>query len=474
MKHSIALVRAALRGAALAGLLGTAVGISPSAQAAPAVLSDPNLIADVAEKVTPSVVSVYTTTRVAESPFAGDPFFEDFFGRRGRERSGQSLGSGVVVSAKGYVLTNNHVVANSTDVKVALNDGRELPATVVGTDPKSDVAVLRLKGNVGKLKPIAIGDSSKLRLGEIVLAVGNPFGIGQSVTMGIVSAKGRSNMPNARIADYEDFIQTDAAINPGNSGGALVNLRGELVGINTAILSKTGGYQGIGLAIPTNMARPIMDSLIAKGKVVRGWLGVSIQDLTRELSDSLKLGADRGVLVNSVVAGSPAARAGLRRGDVVVRVGNATTDSATHLRNAVASLAVGKPIKVEFIREGKHQTVDVVLAEQPVDGEAVAEQGGGARGSQVKLGLRVAPLDKAMRQKLEVPRDIASGVVVTDVARGGVGDQIGLQAGDVIVQLNRTDIKSARQLDDEYRKAKGKLALLLFRDGATVYVVVSK
>jgi len=440
------------------------VGLSsPSAQAAPAVLSDPNVIADVAEKVTPSVVSVYTTTKVAESTFDGDPFFEDFFGRRGRERSGQSLGSGVVVSAKGYVLTNNHVVANGTDIKVALNDGRELPATVVGTDPKADVAVLKLKGNVGKLKAIEFGDSGKLRLGEIVLAIGNPFGVGQTVTMGIISAKGRQNLG---IVDIEDFIQTDAAINPGNSGGALVNLKGQLVGINTAILSRTGGYQGIGLAIPTNMARPIMDSLISKGKVVRGWLGVSIAERENE----------HGVKVQTVVSGSPAARAGIKPGDVLLRVGERQTDDIGHLRNAVAAYEVGRTVKVELVRGGKHQTLDVVLSEQPENAERLAESSGGLSpgGSQVKLGIRVAPLDKAVRQKLQVPRDIASGVVVTEVSRGGAGEQIGLQPGDIIVQINRTAIKSAKQLDEEYKKAKGKLALLLFRDGATVYVVVSK
>jgi serine protease Do len=281
--------------------------------------------------------------------------------------------------------------------------------------------------------------------------------------MGIVSAKGRANM---RIVDYEDFIQTDAAINPGNSGGALVNLRGELVGINTAILSKTGGNQGIGFAIPANMARPIMDSLIAKGKVVRGWLGVSIADLDKE----------RGVRVDSVVSGSPAAKAGLKRGDVLVRVGDKVTDNVGLLRNAVAAHEVGKSVAVEFVRSGKHQTVDVVLTEQPENAERLAEQSGGLSqgGSPVKLGIRVAPLDKSLRSKLEVPRDVTGGVVVTDVQRGGAGEAMGLREGDVIIQLNGSAIKSARQLDDEYKKAKSKLALRLYRDGTVVYVVITK
>ena len=459
MKHRIAWVRAALLGVATTALLWTP---SRTAHAGPAtVLSDPDIIADAAEKVTPSVVNISARAAAEASPFAGDPLFDEFFGRRRPE--GVVGGSGVIVSAKGYVLTNNHVVASGKDIKVALNDGRELPATVVGTDPKSDLAVLKLKGSIGKLRPIAIGDSSKLRLGEIVLAVGNPFGIGQAVTMGIVSAKGRANM---RIVDYEDFIQTDAAINPGNSGGALVNLRGELVGINTAILSKTGANNGIGFAIPTNMARPIMDSLIARGKVTRGWLGVSIADLDKE----------RGVRVDGVVNGSPAAKAGLKRGDVVVRVGDRTTDNVGLLRNAVAAHEVGKPVKVEFVRDGKRQAVDVVLSEQPEDAARFAEQSGGLSpsGTQVKLGVRVSPLDKAMRQKLDVPREVAHGVVVTEVQRGGAGEDIGLKPGDIILQVNRTDIKSAKQLDEEFKKARGKLGLRLYRDGAILTVVISR
>jgi serine protease Do len=467
MKHRIALVLASALGATSLSLAGGPVA---SAQTKP-VLGDPDIIADVAEKVTPSVVNVWST-QVVKSGFEGDPFFEEFFGPRGKRKQGGG-GSGVIVSSKGYVLTNNHVVANATDIKVALHDGRELAATVVGTDPKTDVAVLKLKGKIGNLKAIEIGDSSKIRLGEVVLAIGNPFGVGQTVTMGIISAKGRQNLG---IVDYEDFIQTDAAINPGNSGGALVNLRGQLIGINTAILSKSGGYQGIGLAIPTNMARPVMDSLIARGKVVRGYLGVSIQDLTKELADTLKLGTERGVLIGGVVKGGPAARAGIRQGDVVVRVGNVATEKPSQLRNAVAGLGVGKTVKVELIRDGRRQSVDVVLAEQPADmgaGNLAPEPGDGGS-SNVRLGLNVAPVSKALRQKHDIPGDITHGVVVTGVSRGGAGDALGFQPGDVILQLNRIAIKSARQLDDEYRKAKGKLALLVYRDGATVYVVVTK
>ncbi len=313
------------------------------------------------------------------------------------------------------------------------------------------------------LKPIEIGDSGKLRLGEIVLAIGNPFGVGQTVTMGIISAKGRQNLG---IVDIEDFIQTDAAINPGNSGGALVNLKGQLIGINTAILSKTGGYQGIGLAIPTNMARPIMDSLIAKGKVVRGWLGVSIDPKEKV----------RGVKVQMVVNGSPAAKAGIKAGDVLLRLGDRTTDDIGHLRNAVAAHEVGKSVAVEFVRGGKHQTANVVLTEQPENAERLAEQSGGLRqgGTPVKLGIRVAPLDKSLRARLEVPREVTGGVVVTGVQRGGAGEAMGLREGDVIIQLNGSAIKSAKQLDDEYKKARSKLAVRLYRDGSVVSIVLTK
>src|SRR5690606_31146613 len=268
-------------------------------------------IADVAERALPSVVNI-SLTKVGR---AGAPIpFPVFFGPP-QERIEQGMGSGVIVSADGTILTNNHVVADAKEIKVTTYDRREFDAKVIGTDPKSDLAVIQIQGAPAGLTPIQFGDSSKLRLGEVVLAIGNPFGVGQTVTMGIVSATGRSRMG---IVDYEDFIQTDAAINPGNSGGALVNMRGELVGINTAILSRSGGYQGIGFAIPADMARPIMKSLLDNGKVERGWLGVSIQDLTPELARGLGIGTSRGVLVSGVIDGSPADKAGLERGDVVI------------------------------------------------------------------------------------------------------------------------------------------------------------
>jgi serine protease Do len=481
MKSTIkTLLATAALGAAVAGAGFFGATAPEPAHAGP--LGADGSIADVTERVLPSVVNISTTTVInrAETPYANDPFFEEFFGRRrrGREQYGHSLGSGVIVSSKGYILTNNHVVANAKDIKVSLSDGREVTATLVGADPKSDLAVLKVKGQVTNLKPIPLGDSDKLRLGDVVLAVGNPFGVGQAVTMGIVSAKGRANMG---IVDYEDFIQTDAAINPGNSGGALINLRGELVGINTAILSRTGGYQGIGFAIPTGMARPIMDSLIAKGKVVRGWLGVSIRDVNRELSESHRLSLDRGVWIDGVVPGGPAAKAGIRRGDVVVSINHRACDKAAHLRNAVAAATVGKAVQVEIVRDGKRQNLAVVLAEAPRDTEGVLgergggrEERGGPEGREVKLGVKVVPLDGAARARYDIPRDVTHGVVVTSVSRDGLAGEIGLQPGDVIIQVNRSAVRSARQLDAAYQKSTDKIAMLIYRDGATQYLLLEK
>jgi Do/DeqQ family serine protease len=475
MKRSIkSLLIAAALGAAAVGV--TALAGAPSgttAHAAPP-LTDGS-IADVTEKVLPSVVNISTTTLVtrATTPFESDPFFEEYFGRRRpqRERYGQSLGSGVIVSTRGYILTNSHVVANAKDIKVSMSDGRDFAARVVGADPKSDLAVLKLKDSVPNLRPLPFGDSDRLRLGDVVIAIGNPFGVGQAVTMGIVSAKGRANMG---IVDYEDFIQTDAAINPGNSGGALINLRGELVGINTAILSRTGGYQGIGFAIPTAMARPIMDSLITKGKVVRGWMGVSIQTVDKDMRESLHLVVDRGVIITGVVPGGPAAKAGLRNDDVVVRINNRPCDHVGHLKNAIASGGVGKPVQMEIIRNGKRQNLSVVLGEVPRDTEAAIGSNPRGGGGNVKFGLRVAPLDSGARAKYDIPRDVRGGVVVTGVSRGTVAETLGLREGDVVLQVNRTPVRSARELDEAYRRGGKKIALLVYRDGATSYVVFEK
>jgi Do/DeqQ family serine protease len=370
------------------------------------------------------------------------------------------------------VITNNHVVAEARDIRVALSDGRELAAELVGGDPKSDLAVLRLKGKLGRLQPIKIGSSSQMRLGETVLAIGNPFGVGQTVTMGIVSAKGRANMG---ILDYEDFIQTDASINPGNSGGALINLRGELIGINTAILSRTGGSQGIGFAIPADVVKPIMTSLIKTGRVTRGWLGVSIQTLDDDLIEALGLGSERGVLVSDVLTGSPAARSGVRRNDVIIDVDGRPTRSAAQLRTTIASAGADATVALNVIRDRQRTQVKVKLAKLPDEGR-VARRGsrGPATSRPTKLGVAVEPVSPRARREHNLPRNLTQGLVITGVQSGTPAEEIGLRAGDVILEINRRKVKSEADLRRAYDQARNRLALLVFRDGSAVYITISK
>ncbi|MGE0867251.1 MAG: trypsin-like peptidase domain-containing protein [Kofleriaceae bacterium] len=322
-------------------------------------------ISDVAERVVDSVVNISTATKVA-GPASYDPFFGGLgspWDEEPSERMQRSKGSGVIVNATGRILTNAHVVNGANDITVTLHDGTDFEAKVIGVDTKADLAVIQLKGTVPKLKPLAFGDSSTLRLGEVVLAVGDPFGVGKSVTMGIVSAKGRGGMG---IEEYEDFIQTDAAINPGNSGGALVNLKGELVGINTAIASPNRGYAGIGFAIPTNMARPIMEMLIKDGKVSRGFLGVNIVTVTPELFKQQKLGAARGAVVADVQRDSPASRAGLVEGDVITAINGTEVRTSDVLRNTIAMIKPGTTVDLAVARrDGAKKVLKAKLGELP-------------------------------------------------------------------------------------------------------------
>jgi Do/DeqQ family serine protease len=443
--------------------------LAPTAHASP-LAGDSSKIADVVEKVLPGVVNISTTrVQTSSSPFGSDPFFR---GRQGqgeqRKRYGTSLGSGVIVSKKGYILTNNHVVAKAKDIKVGLSDGRELSAKVVGTDPKSDLAVLKFEGTVKGLEPVAFGDTKKMRLGEVVVAIGNPFGVGQTVTMGIVSAKGRANMG---IVDYEDFIQTDAAINPGNSGGALINMKGELVGINTAILSRTGGYQGVGFAIPTEMAEPIMKSLISDGKVTRGYLGIAMQDVNKELAEALDLDTKRGVLVSDVMDASPAHRAGLERGDVIVRVNGNRTKSSAQLRNVIAGQGADKKVSLTVIRDGKQKKLSAKLTNLPEEQPRLARKSSGKTND---FGVALAPVTKKSRSQYKLPRDLDSGVVITNVKEGSVAEELGLEPGDVLLEVNRSEVASAKQFKKAYDSSRRRLALLVYRDGSTIYLVVNK
>lgn len=423
-------------------------------------------ISDIAERVLPSVVNIALrkSTRIPNHPFW------HFFGpRMPQEREERGAGSGVIVSTDGVILTNNHVVAEADEIKVTTHDGREFDADVVGTDPKSDLAVLQLKGDKSDLIPIEIGDSSRLRLGDVVLAIGNPFGVGQTVTMGIVSAKGRANVG---IVDYEDFIQTDAAINPGNSGGALVNMEGKLVGINTAILSRTGGYMGVGFAIPTNMATPIMESLRAHGKVVRGWLGVSIQDIDQELASALKLPTTEGVLLSDVHKGGPAEKAGLKRGDVVTHVNGEKVDSTGRLRNLIAAAGANKTVKIDLLRNSKPLSLDVVLAEIPDASPESPSPSGGTQKPGKLDGLSLELMTPEVRKRLGIPSDAPGRVVVVGVDQSSRAAKAGLRPGDIILEINRQPVGSVEQLSSRYKRAKGPILLLIHRSGATLYLVV--
>jgi serine protease Do len=422
-------------------------------------------IADIAERVLPSVVNISMTkvTRMS-APFL------PFFGPQGgtEDRREQGMGSGVIVSKDGYVLTNNHVVADAQEIKVTTSDRREFIATVVGTDPKSDLAVIKIKNAPSNLVPVEFGDSGRLRLGDVVLAIGNPFGVGQTVTMGIVSAKGRADLG---IETYEDFIQTDAAINPGNSGGALIDTEGTLVGVNTAILSRSGGYQGIGFAIPSNMASPIMDSLRKNGKVSRGWLGVAIQDVDQELAQALKLPSANGILLSDVKAGGPAAKSGLRRGDVVLKVDGTAVDTSGHFRNMIAAAGTRHKVMLEILRDGKPLSIGADLGEMPENdaatpGAATAAQGGALDG------LTLEDLNPQNRHDFEIANDVKQGVVITRLDPQSAAARAGLRPGDVIIEMNRTRIDSPQRFQELYAKSKNNVLLLVSRHGGTVYVVV--
>lgn len=328
--------------------------------AAPPVSSGPVSYADAVDKAAPAVVNIYTAKEtVRPNPLSQDPLFRYFFGEPQPEIS-RSLGSGVILSKQGYILTNNHVVAEADEIVVALRDGRSMAAQLVGTDPETDLAVLTVKAQ--DLPAITLGDSNTIRVGDVVLAIGNPFGVGQTVTMGIISATGRSELG---ITTFENFIQTDAAINPGNSGGALVNAYGQLLGINTAILSQSGGSQGVGFAIPIAVAKIILEQIISHGRAVRGWIGVGVQDLNPELAESLNLDAKEGALVTQVLNNSPAEQAGLQPGDVISHINGKQIDSSKDLINLVTGVVPGKRIELRGQRGREKVTLDIEVGERP-------------------------------------------------------------------------------------------------------------
>ena len=425
-------------------------------------------IADITERVLPSVVNI-SMTKVTKMSASQSPF-APFFGQQGggEDRREQGMGSGVIVSKDGYVLTNNHVVADAQEIKVTTSDRHNYTATIVGTDPKSDLAVIKIKGDVSNLKPVEFGDSGRLRLGDIVLAIGNPFGVGQTVTMGIVSAKGRTDLG---IETYEDFIQTDAAINPGNSGGALIDSEGKLVGINTAILSRSGGYQGIGFAIPSNMVSPIMESLKTSGKVVRGWLGVAIQDVDQELADAMKLPSATGILLSDVKPNTPAAQAGLARGDVVLKVDGKVVDTSGQFRNMIAASGSKHKVHLDFVRDGKSAASDVELGVMP-DTDVASGSGPSSPASGALDGIALESLSPQNRSAFEIDDSVKQGVVITRLDPRSNAAQAGLRPGDVVLEVNRVRIDTPQRFSELYSKSKSRVLLLVNRHGSTTYLVV--
>jgi len=411
-------------------------------------------LAPVLEEVTPSVVNIYTQTRVrVRSPLLDDPIFRRFFNvpDAPRERVSQSLGSGVIVDAEqGYVLTNNHVIARADEIAVGLKDGRSLEATLIGTDPDTDLAVIKIPPE--DLKALPLADSDELLVGDFVIAVGNPFGLGQTVTSGIVSALGRTGL---RGLEYQNFIQTDASINPGNSGGALINLRGELVGINSAIFTPSGGNVGIGFAIPSSMARYVMDQLTQFGEVRRGTLGIFVQDLTAELAGAFDVEIGHGVLVAEITQDSAADEAGLQPGDVIVAMADREVSDAQDFHNAEGSLALGESLAVRYLRNGKPRTATLVIRPVPVlSGEDLKPRLSGAR---------FAGLSAKHRQQG------LSGVVLDQLDPRSRLAREGLREGDIIIGVNRERVND---LGDFKRliEARGGSILLQIRRGSRAYI----
>ena len=420
----------------------------------------------VAEKANPSVVTIFTEKITKQKdrnqhPFSNDPFFNRFFRMPAPEgdlrQSG--LGSGVIVRADGYIITNNHVVKEADVIKVQLKGAKdkEYKAEVVGTDPKTDIAVIKIKAD--NLPVISIGDSEKLRVGEWVMAIGSPFGeeLAHTVTAGIVSAKGRSSWGFRELADYADFIQTDASINPGNSGGALVNMKGELVGINSAIITGSKGFQGVGLAVPINMAKNVMEQLIDHGKVIRGWLGVYIQDVDENMAKVLGLKNMKGTIIPNVAEDSPADKAGIKVDDIIIKLNGEDIVDSDDLRKKIAATSPGTVVTLTVIRDGKEKRIDVKLGELPADDASLAA----AEKEQGNIGITVGSISERNAEYYGIDPD-EEGVVITGVARGSVAERSSLKEGDIIKKINRVNIKSIKDYKRVVKKLKGGDSVLMF------------
>ena len=441
--------------------------------------------ASVIKKVGPAVLTVSATKTVRDSGMRSpldDPMLRRFFeddeeapsrrSPRERERLEQGVGSGVIISPDGYVLSNNHVVEGADEIKVRFaSGGPEYDAKLVGTDPPTDIAVLKINVT-NSLTPITMTDSATLQVGDVVLAVGNPFGVGQTVTMGIVSATGRGGFG---IVDYEDFIQTDASINPGNSGGALVDALGRLVGIPTAIVSRSGGSMGIGFAVPVDLARYVTERIITEGRVIRGYLGVYVQELTPELAKAFSVPDGVGALVGGVVTNSPANRAGVREGDIILEMNDKKVDDSRGLRLAIAQAAPNSTASFKVLRDGQARTFRVDLGQLQTDEEtpAVRERlrAPPPRRNEVVPGLELSDLDNRTRTQLGIPSDVR-GAVILNLERDSAAAESGLRPGDVIMEINKQKIRNAKEFTELSRKATGPLLLRIWSRNGSRYIVI--
>jgi serine protease Do len=427
-------------------------------------------VVDVVKKVTPSVVSIHAAKIIQVQPHQYFNPFEEFFGEpfgrrrqkpESRQYKQQGLGSGVIVSKDGHVLTNHHVAGEADEIKIALNDDREFEAEVIGSDKLSDMAVLKIKKPPKDLPVAVMGNSDELEVGESVIAIGSPFGYSNTVTSGIISAKGRT----VGINSYENYLRTDASINPGNSGGALVDLDGKLVGINTAIASRTGASHGIGFAIPINMAKDIMNALLDKGSVVRGYLGVYLQDLDKNLVTALGLKSNKGVLITNVIEDSPADKGGFKEGDVVIKADGKKIKDMNRLRNLVAMLKPGNTYQFIVIRDKKEKTLKIKIGERDDDKQAAGKE----KESKDKLGLTLEDISPAHAQRYKLSRQ--SGVIVTGVKVGSKADKAGFMHGDIVLNINREKVGSVKDFNNIIKKQKqGNVLVLVERQGMKKYI----